>query len=60
MIPVAKKREAERVDEYRGVTLMLTPYKIYAMVLAERLRAEIEEKKMDTGKPRQGLEKFMW
>lgn len=46
MILVAKKKEAKRVDKYRGVTLMPTSYKIYAIVLAERLRGKIEEKEM--------------
>jgi len=46
-VPIAKKRGAERVEEHRGgVTLMPTAYKIYAMVLAERLRREMEEKGM--------------
>lgn len=46
IVPIAKKRGAERVEDHRGVTLMPTAYKIYAMVLAERLRGEMEEKGM--------------
>lgn len=41
IVPIAKKRGAERVEDHRGVTLMPTAYKIYAMVLAERLRGEV-------------------
>ena len=43
-MPIVKKGEGEKVEDYRGVTLMQTAYKIYAAVLAERLRKEIEEK----------------
>lgn len=46
IVLIAKKRRAERVEDYRGVTLMPTAYKIYAMVLTERLRGEMEEKGM--------------
>jgi len=31
------------VEEYRGVMLMPTLYKIYAMILEERLEREVEE-----------------
>lgn len=34
----------EGIKEYRGVTLMLTMYKIYTTALAERLSKETEEK----------------
>lgn len=36
------KRGEDKVKDYRGVTLMLSVYKIYTMVLAERLREEME------------------
>lgn len=39
-----KEGERERIDDYRGVTLTHTAYKIYAAVLAERLREEMESK----------------
>lgn len=32
------------VKNYKGVTLMVTLYKVYMMVLAERLRKEMERK----------------
>lgn len=44
MIPVVKRREGERVEDYRGITLTQTAYKVYAAVLAERLREEVESK----------------
>lgn len=44
VVPVVKREEGERVENYREVTLLQTAYKIYAAVLAERLREEVEEK----------------
>lgn len=44
IVSIAKKRGVKRVDEHRGVTLMPTAYKVYAVMLAERLRREREEK----------------
>lgn len=37
-----KKGKGDRVEEYRGITLMPSVYKVYAMVLVERLREEVE------------------
>lgn len=39
-----KEGERERIEDYRGVTLTHTAYKIYAAALAERLREEVESK----------------
>ena len=44
--PIYKKRERKDVRNYRGITLLNTLYKMYAMVLDERLRREIESKGM--------------
>lgn len=44
MVPVGKGERGERVEEYRGKTLMQTAYKVYAAVLAERLKEEVETK----------------
>lgn len=41
-----KKGEGRKVEEYREVTLMTVLYKIYMMVLAERVRKECEGKGM--------------
>lgn len=46
IIPIAKKRGAKEVRDYRGVTLMATAYKVYASVLANRLEKEMEEKEI--------------
>ena len=46
VVPVVKKGVGKRVEEYRGVTLTQTAYKVYPSVLAERLRKEVEEKGM--------------
>ena len=44
--PVIKKRAGEKVKDYRGITLTQTAYKVYASVLAERIRVEVEGKRM--------------
>jgi len=41
IMPIVKKGERERVEDYR-VTLLSTLYKVYVAVLAERLREEVE------------------
>lgn len=43
IVPVVKKRSGELVEEYRGVTLMPTLYKVYTLILADRLREKVEE-----------------
>jgi hypothetical protein len=40
--PIFKKGDDSLVTNYRGVTLLNTQYKLYAMVLGERLREEAE------------------
>ena len=42
--PIYKKGDKRVAKSYRGVTLMDTVYKIYAGILDERLKAEIESK----------------
>jgi len=44
IIPLVKKGEGEKVEDYRGITLMTSAYKIYVTILAGRIRAEVEEK----------------
>lgn len=44
VVPVVKRGEGEKVEDYRGITLTQTAYKVYAMILAERLREEVERK----------------
>ncbi|XP_070529779.1 calponin homology domain-containing protein DDB_G0272472-like [Cardiocondyla obscurior] len=46
IVPVLKRGKGEKVEEYRGITLTQAAYKVYASVLAERLRKEIEEKEI--------------
>jgi len=45
LISIVKKGQGTRVEEYRGVTVMPTLYKVYSAVLAERLR-EVEGRGM--------------
>jgi len=44
IVPIIKKGDGERVENYRGVTLMPSMYKIYTTILAKRLREEVEGK----------------
>jgi len=46
IVPLVKKGAGEKVEDYRGVTLMPTLYKVYVRVLTERLKEEMEEKSM--------------
>lgn len=46
MVPIVKKREGIMVEEYREIALMPTLYKIYVMLLAVRLREDVERKKI--------------
>lgn len=39
-----KKGKGERAEKYRGVILLPTLYKVYIVVLTERLREEVERK----------------
>ncbi|CAD6242993.1 GSCOCG00009629001-RA-CDS, partial [Cotesia congregata] len=42
--PIFKKGEKDCLDNYRGVTLTSTAYKIYASILNERILKSVEEK----------------
>lgn len=42
--PVHKKGNRHAVENYRGITLLNTAYKIYAMIMEERLTKEMEER----------------
>lgn len=65
VVPVVKKGDVGKVSDYRGVTRTQTAYKIYATVLAERLRKEMEGKgfyhrvDLDSGKGRELWITFM-
>lgn len=39
-----KKGDGSRVEDYRGITIMQTAYKIYVEILERRLKAELEGK----------------
>jgi len=52
-----KKGQGTLVEEYRGVTVMPTLYKVYAAVLAERLREKVEGRGMLYHRVKQSLEK---
>ena len=38
-----QKGDREKVSNYRGITILNTAYKVYAMVLEKRLKAELEK-----------------
>ena len=42
--PIYKKGDKEKVENYRGITLMDSGYKLYAEILRERLEKELEER----------------
>lgn len=46
IVPIAKKEGGQSVKDYRGVTLMTATYKIYLIILAKKLRGEMEERGM--------------
>lgn len=46
IVPVVKKGRGEVARDYRGITIVPSMYKIYALVLTERLRKEVEGKGM--------------
>ena len=44
--PICKKVDIKRIENYRGITLLNSAYEVYAMILTERLRKEIEDKEL--------------
>jgi len=44
--PIFKKGEKNKAENYRGITLMDTAYKLYAMILEEKLREEVDRLKL--------------
>lgn len=46
IVPITKKRNTKKVEEHRGITPVPTLYKIYAMLLAKKLRKEVKKKKI--------------
>lgn len=55
-MPLRKKGEGKKIENYRGVTLLNSMYKIYAMVVKKRLEIKIEKRRC-CQIVRQGLEK---
>lgn len=46
IVPIRKKGEGIKAEEYRGVTLISAIYKVYVTVLGDRIRSEMEEKRI--------------
>jgi len=41
-----KKGKGEKIEKHRGITIMSSLYKVYAAVLARRIKEEVEEKRL--------------
>jgi len=46
IMPIIKKGEGEKVEEYREVTMLTSLYKVYVSVLAEKLNKELKGKRI--------------
>jgi len=46
VVPIKKKGKGVKIEEYRGITIMSSLYKVYTAVLAGRLREEVEGKSL--------------
>lgn len=46
IVPIFKKSDQEQTENYRGVSLLCTAYKIYAEVIRKRLEEKMERKEV--------------
>lgn len=46
VVPIYKKGNHEKTENYRGISLLCTAYQIYAEILRSRLKEEIERRKL--------------
>lgn len=44
IIPIHKKVNLNKMENYKRITLLYTAYKLYASMLTERLKQEAEER----------------
>lgn len=44
--PIVKKAKGKNMEDYRRVTTVTTLYKIYAAMMADRLREEVEREEI--------------
>lgn len=49
IVPLYEKGDQEQVENYRGISLMCTAYKMYAEVVRKRLEKEAEKKLLPKG-----------
>lgn len=46
VVPIWKKERGVKVDDYRGITIIPALHNIYAMILVDRLKEEVERKEI--------------
>lgn len=46
IVPLYKRGDTDRVDNYRGISLLCSAYKIYTEIIRNRMDSEVEEKNM--------------
>lgn len=42
IVPIFKKGDQDRAENYRGILLLCTAYKVYADIIRKRLEDEVE------------------
>lgn len=46
IVPIYKKGDKNKITNYRDIKLLNTAYKVYAMIIEERLREETDKDKI--------------
>lgn len=51
---IYKKRDQERTENYRGISLLCTAYKVYAEILRDKLEIKVERRKVLSERDQKG------